>query len=271
MPWTTDLLVLQTYYSAFSLRCSPSKFAKLVAATDNEIKDRLRGMGFGGLLEFKPTILDRSLLTWLMDKFNPDTMKLELSSGKEFEINEHRIKTLPKLIQEKLKVRTLAADLAVRSFLRHAFCTLLFSNTDNYIRLDDVVWTKDLDRIGGINWCKELFPHMQLSHRNHCNWCRITVATGHMLYVDYLQHRLDIDQPRLPRCSVLDNRIIDRIAAMDHRGDVPYGAIEYGNLEESIKHLLCSPTCCRPHTRPCARTCLCPICCYSCCWTFCPF
>ena len=72
-----------------SLRCSPGKFVDLVKATPDEIKDRLRAMGFGGLLEFKPTSLPRMLLIWLMDKFNPESMSLELGMGKVIEINEH--------------------------------------------------------------------------------------------------------------------------------------------------------------------------------------
>uniref|UniRef100_K3Y0Z0 Uncharacterized protein n=1 Tax=Setaria italica TaxID=4555 RepID=K3Y0Z0_SETIT len=223
-----------------SLQCSPFKFAELVATIDNEIKDRLCSMGFGGLLEFNPTILDRSLLTWLMDKFNPDTIKLEFGSGKEIEINEHSVWCVFLLTKEKLKFRTLAGDLAVRSFLMHAFCTLLFSYTDNYIRLDDVVWTDDLDRIGGIKWCKAVVDSLKVATRLYrlekktkgsdapITGCGIFLI---MLYVGRLQHRLDIDQARLPRCSVLDNRIIDRVAAMDRRGDVPSAVIEYNNLE----------------------------------------
>jgi len=72
-----------------SLRCSPRKFVDLVKATPDEIKDRLRAMGFGGLLEFKPTSLPRMLLIWLMDKFNPESMSLDLGMGKVIEINEH--------------------------------------------------------------------------------------------------------------------------------------------------------------------------------------
>ena len=74
-----------------SLRCSPRKFVDLVKATPDEIKDRLRAMGFGGLLEFKPTSLPRMLLIWLMDKFNPESMSLELGMGKVIEINEHAV------------------------------------------------------------------------------------------------------------------------------------------------------------------------------------
>ena len=74
-----------------SLRCSPGKFVDLVKATPNEIKDRLCAMGFGGLLEFKPTSLPRMLLIWLMDKFNLESMSLELGMGKVIEINEHAV------------------------------------------------------------------------------------------------------------------------------------------------------------------------------------
>uniref|UniRef100_K3XRP1 Uncharacterized protein n=1 Tax=Setaria italica TaxID=4555 RepID=K3XRP1_SETIT len=195
-----------------SLRCSPSKFAELVAATDNEIKDRPHDMGFGGLLEFKPTILNRSLLTWLMDKFNLNTMKLELGSGKEIEINEHN---------EKLKLRTLAGDLAVRSFLLHAFCTLLFSNTDNYIRLDDVVWAEDLKRIAGINWCKAVVNSLRVAAQLYrlekkmkgsnapISWCGIFLIVQSVNFCLAFSTHATISQKslQLRRCTFWSNRL----------------------------------------------------------------
>jgi len=51
-----------------------------------------------------------------------------------------------------------------------------------------------------------------------------------MLYVDHLQHGLQVDSFALPRCAILDSKIIDIITTLDRRGDVPEDAIEYGNL-----------------------------------------
>jgi hypothetical protein len=49
-----------------------------------------------------------------------------------------------------------------------------------------------------------------------------------MLYADYLQHGFFIDSFALPRCAILDSPKIDKISAVDHRGDAAKG--EYGHL-----------------------------------------
>ena len=41
-----------------------------------------------------------------------------------------------------------------------AFQSLLFSNTDSYIRLEDVKYTEDLENIGNRNWCKAVVDHL---------------------------------------------------------------------------------------------------------------
>ena len=59
-----------------------------------------------------------------------------------------------------------------------------------------------------------------------------------MLYLDRLQHNLNIDQAMLPRCSLFDNMLIEKLAALDHRGDVAGGVVEFGNLQViSIFHM----------------------------------
>ena len=39
-----------------------------------------------------------------------------------------------------------------------------------------------------------------------------------MLYLDRLQHNLNIDQTMLPRCSLFDNMLIEKLAALDRMG-----------------------------------------------------
>jgi len=59
-----------------------------------------------------------------------------------------------------------------------------------------------------------------------------------MVYLDRLQHNLDIDQAMLPRCSLFDNMLIEKLASLDSRGDVAGGVVEFGNLQViSIFHM----------------------------------
>ena len=39
--------------------------------------------------------------------------------------------------------------------------SLLFSNTDAYIRLEDVKYTEDLENIGNRNWCNAVVDHLR--------------------------------------------------------------------------------------------------------------
>ena len=69
-----------------SIRCSPVKFKELVAALNKSMKAQVREKNFGGLLFLQPSSLDMQLLSWLMRKLNPETMKLEIGGGKEIAI-----------------------------------------------------------------------------------------------------------------------------------------------------------------------------------------
>lgn len=72
-------------------RCSPSMFQRLLAVISDGLKELIRGKGFGGLLQFKPNQVDRHLARWLMQRLNPDTMKLELGGGQEIPVTEHSV------------------------------------------------------------------------------------------------------------------------------------------------------------------------------------
>ena len=62
------------------------KFKELVAALNKSMKAQVREKNFGGLLLLQPSSLDMQLLSWLMQKLNPKTMKLEIGGGKEIAI-----------------------------------------------------------------------------------------------------------------------------------------------------------------------------------------
>jgi hypothetical protein len=74
-----------------SMRCSPTSFIKLLNALPNDLKGQVVAKGFGGLLNFKPNYLKRDVSSWLMRKFNPETMKLEIGGGKELNVSHHAV------------------------------------------------------------------------------------------------------------------------------------------------------------------------------------
>ena len=189
-----------------SIRCSPMKFKEIVAALGDTLKGQVVAKNFGGLLQFKPHELDRHLLSWLMRKLNPETMKLEIGGGKEIAITEHSVWCVfqipnagsdpPHMTDDEARIirrelglqicgnaynprrgfsagdildglnkKTLRGSLGLRAFFMCAFQSLLFSNTDAYIRLEDVKYTEDLENIGNRNWCKAVVDHLRNAAR----------------------------------------------------------------------------------------------------------
>jgi hypothetical protein len=74
-----------------SMRCSPASFIKLLNALPNDLKGQVVAKDFRGLLNFKPNYLKRDVSSWLMRKFNPETMKLEIGGGKEINVSHHAV------------------------------------------------------------------------------------------------------------------------------------------------------------------------------------
>jgi hypothetical protein len=74
-----------------SMRCSLASFIKLINDLPNDLKGQVVAKGFGGLLNFKPNYLKRDISSWLMRKFNPETMKFEIGGGKEINVSHHAV------------------------------------------------------------------------------------------------------------------------------------------------------------------------------------
>ncbi|CAN6311432.1 unnamed protein product [Urochloa humidicola] len=186
-----------------SIQCSPSKFRDLVKALDDDLKDAIRAKNFGPLLDFKPSELDRKLLSWLMRRLNADTMQLELGGDQRISITQHSVWCVlqiprdgggppemtdeaarlrqrqlaasffgrelnsisPPEIQKLFEDRKLTGEIGLRTFFMCAFQCLLFSNTSCYIRLDDIKYTQDVKNIGHMNWCKVVVDNLSRSAR----------------------------------------------------------------------------------------------------------
>ncbi|RLM74119.1 uncharacterized protein C2845_PM15G06920 [Panicum miliaceum] len=181
-----------------SIRCSPSKFLDIVKALDEPLKAEIPNSGG-----------------------DPPFLKDD----------EARVKRRELGVQK----RTLTGDLGLRAFFMAAFQSLLLSNTDPYIRFEDVSFTEDLQNIGNRNGCKAIVDSLRKAARLYkkdfpqkdinapITGCRIFLM---MLYVDNLQHGLDTNPFSLPRCAFLDTKTIEEISAKDHSE-----TIEFGNLK----------------------------------------
>nr|CAB3461834.1 unnamed protein product [Digitaria exilis] len=189
-----------------SIRCSPSMFKNILSVLNDDMRTHLHAKGFGGLLQFAPAKLDRHLACWLMQRLNPDTMKLELGGGKEISVDELAVWCVFQLprtggdppilsadvlrakqddlgrlvcgssydpkkgfsvadIRKGLHSGSLSDSLGLRAFFLAAFNSLLFSNSDSYIRLEDVQLSEDVDNIGDKNWCKAVIDDLSAAAR----------------------------------------------------------------------------------------------------------
>jgi hypothetical protein len=171
-----------------------------VKALPKGVVDDVKAKGFGGLLLFKPSNMDRKFLMWVMQKLNPESMTLEIGGGKSTPVNEHSVWCAfqipergcdpPSMTDEEARIRwnelgqqicpttydkngirtadivegfksgRLGGALGLRVFFMAAFQTLLFSNTDTHIRLEDVIYTEDIDNISNVNWCKVVVQNL---------------------------------------------------------------------------------------------------------------
>jgi hypothetical protein len=68
-------------------------------------------------------------------------------------------------LTHKDEEKRLTGNLALRAFFMVLFQSLLFCNTDSKARLQDVAYTKDLENIGKINWCKAVVDNLCKSAR----------------------------------------------------------------------------------------------------------
>jgi hypothetical protein len=62
------------------------------------MRARIYQMGFGGILNLTAKSLDnREFLSWLMDRFNPDEMIIQIGGGKSIQVTEYAVKCVVKL------------------------------------------------------------------------------------------------------------------------------------------------------------------------------
>jgi hypothetical protein len=149
--------------------------------------------------------MDKKFLMWIMQKLNLESMTLEIGGGKSIPVNEHSVWCAfqiprrgcdpPSMTDEEARIRQnelgqqifpitydkngiriadivegfksgrLVSALGLRAFFLAAFQTLIFSNTDTHIRLEDVIYTEDIDNISNVNWCKVVVDNLNRAAR----------------------------------------------------------------------------------------------------------
>jgi hypothetical protein len=199
-----------------------------------QMRTRIEEMGFKGVLNITARSLeDRDFLTWLMVRFNPENMTLEIGGGKRIEVTEYTIKCVfdmrseggyPPFIPDN-STKEAITDVAARLFLDESepksveihptkladmiekyhtigdlaldedFCTRMF-----FMVLNSTILTPNTSsyiRKVDAKWCQNL--------EDICgyNWCKIVFDnlrdTGHQWT---LCRRLKKDKPPILGCSI---------------------------------------------------------------------
>ncbi|KAL6838471.1 hypothetical protein ACP4OV_031716 [Aristida adscensionis] len=75
-----------------TVRCSPQTFKYFVSSLNDDHRRRIEEMGFSGILNLAADKLDsRDMLSWLMDKLNPETIVLEISPEKRLLVSKEAV------------------------------------------------------------------------------------------------------------------------------------------------------------------------------------
>lgn len=181
------------------MRCSPVDVIKAGEALSPEAREKVQKLGFGNLLKISLNKLSsRGLVMWLMDKIDPDSMVINIKSGMTLSITPDVVhlvlgiphgdgeNVLPFEYKEQLAETTkLRADLKaqkklisipdvleviknskdielqVRCFLLILFNRLLLPTTSYYIGGKEIMMTKDLEKIGRIDWCNVVYEDLK--------------------------------------------------------------------------------------------------------------
>lgn len=190
----------------WNIRCAPEHVADMVHLLKEPQKDAfLHANRLSNLLDIKlrgsgPP----SLLTWLYDKIDPETMILKVGPGKEIKLTKELVHTIIGVPNEGGSVadnasynarvqeaKALRADLGVpagadfkidyclarirrggtddltkRCFFLVLFNRLFFSTASNNINNSDIGKTMDMRNFDDIDWCHAIYQHL-------CMWVKL--------------------------------------------------------------------------------------------------
>jgi hypothetical protein len=92
----SEHMSMQAKPGGYSLvaRCSPSLLKSFIkTAVTDPMRITIEGMGFKGILSIAARSLDnRDFISWLMDRFDPETMTIDTGGCKKLQITEYAIK-----------------------------------------------------------------------------------------------------------------------------------------------------------------------------------
>ncbi|KAL6845161.1 hypothetical protein ACP4OV_024656 [Aristida adscensionis] len=276
-------------------RSAPHSIVELIKSIPKALRNMLVKNGFGDFLKFSlDEIIDRQLLCFLMDHVDVGKMQIDLGHDKVIRIDEHAVHCVLGLpndceldppvykssrdkeyLQELKQILNIAADkdvsrakilglaakhdvddMSVTYFFICVFNMLLFPIAKNNIRGMDYLWSREVDTIWKVDWCKAVVDFLKesgLSERKssdlaeqpkkedgsrwfysmHSRMCYLPI----ILYLDHLLCDNMIQHKDLPRSAFFNSTVVRNISQADKimlkDGTVTYGGLKFRNLKST--------------------------------------
>ncbi|KAL6864980.1 hypothetical protein ACP4OV_016131 [Aristida adscensionis] len=270
-------------------RSAPHSIVELIKSIPKALRNRLVKNGFGDFLKFSlDEIIDRQLLCFLMDHVDVGKMQIDLGHDKVIRIDEHAVHCVLGLpndceldppvykssrdkeyLQELKQILNIAADkdvsrtkilglaakhdvddMSVTYFFICVFNMLLFPTAKNNIRGMDYLWSREVDTIWKVDWCKavvdflkekvqiwqsnpkrKMDPHGSTPCIQGCAIFLLILYLDHLLCDNMIQHK------DLPRSTFFNSTVVRNISQADKitlkDGTVTYGGLKFRNLKST--------------------------------------
>jgi hypothetical protein len=94
-------------------------------ALTTSMRTTIQNMGFGGILQLTAKSRDnREFMSWLIDRFDPENMRLDIGEGKQISVTEHSVKCIFELPSKGRDPPPVTNDLG-KKLLTNAIARLL--------------------------------------------------------------------------------------------------------------------------------------------------
>jgi hypothetical protein len=94
-------------------------------ALTTSMRTTIQNMGFGGILQLTAKSRDNcEFMSWLIDRFDPENMRLDIGEGKQISVTEHSVKCIFELPSKGRDPPPVTDDLG-KKLLTNAIARLL--------------------------------------------------------------------------------------------------------------------------------------------------
>jgi hypothetical protein len=94
-------------------------------ALTTSMRTTIQNMGFGGILQLTAKSRDnREFMSWLIDRFDPENMRLDIGEGKQISVTKHSVKCIFELPSKGRDPPPVTDDLG-KKLLTNAIARLL--------------------------------------------------------------------------------------------------------------------------------------------------